>query len=86
MFAIRTRDRNRVDQDLGMLQIVDERLSIWGWETGTGTKFAVVVDTWGKAGRPSTGFGVKGEDLRPVSIICMIPRGVRTSGLTGAAL
>lgn len=66
IFELRTRDRNRVDQDLGMLQAVDERLSIWGWETGTGTKFAIVVDMWGKEGRPSTGFGVKGEDVRPV--------------------
>ncbi|KAL8938315.1 MAG: hypothetical protein Q9211_003266 [Gyalolechia sp. 1 TL-2023] len=65
IFELRTRDRNRVDQDLGMLQAVDERLSIWGWETGTGTKFAIVVDMWGKEGRPSTGFGVKGEDVRP---------------------
>lgn len=67
IFELRTRDRNRVDQDLGMLQAVDERLSIWGWETGTGTKFAIVVDMWGKDGRPSTGFGIKGEDVRPVS-------------------
>ncbi|KAL8943084.1 MAG: hypothetical protein Q9216_001284 [Gyalolechia sp. 2 TL-2023] len=65
IFELRARDRNRVDQDLGMLQAVDERLSIWGWETGTGTKFAVVVDMWGKEGRPSTGLGVKGEDVRP---------------------
>ncbi|KAL8711328.1 MAG: hypothetical protein Q9220_004225 [cf. Caloplaca sp. 1 TL-2023] len=49
-----------------MLQAVDERLSIWGWETGTGTKFAVVVDMWGKDGRPSTGFGIKGEEVKPV--------------------
>ncbi|KAL8683607.1 MAG: hypothetical protein Q9186_000379 [Xanthomendoza sp. 1 TL-2023] len=65
IFELRTQDRNRVDQDLGMLQAVDERLSIWGWETGTGVKFAVVVDMWGNEGRPSTGFGVKGEDVKP---------------------
>lgn len=50
IFDARARDRNRVDQDLGMLQAIDERLSIWGWETGTGTRFAVVVDAWGKSG------------------------------------
>ncbi|KAL8953738.1 MAG: hypothetical protein Q9222_000420 [Ikaeria aurantiellina] len=66
VFELRTRDRNRVDQDLGMLHAVDERLSIWGWETGTGTKFAVVVDMWGRDGRPNTGSGIKGEDIKPV--------------------
>ncbi|KAI4190473.1 MAG: hypothetical protein L6R41_000778 [Letrouitia leprolyta] len=55
-----------------MLQAVDERLSIWGWETGTGTKFAIVVDMWGKEGRPSTGFGVKGEDVRPTAYIRLL--------------
>ena len=33
-----------------MLQAIDERLSIWGWQTGTGTKLAVIVDAWGKCG------------------------------------
>ncbi|KAL9034485.1 MAG: hypothetical protein Q9214_007022, partial [Letrouitia sp. 1 TL-2023] len=65
MFELRTRDRNRVDQDLGMLQAVDERLSIWGWETGTGTRFAIVLDMWGKDGRPGTGHGVKDGELKP---------------------
>ncbi|KAL8857363.1 MAG: hypothetical protein Q9178_006129 [Gyalolechia marmorata] len=66
IFELRTGDHNRVDQDLGMLQAVDERLSIWGWQTGTGTKFAVIVDMWGKQGRPSTGLGIKGDDVKPV--------------------
>ncbi|KAL8887915.1 MAG: hypothetical protein Q9205_007542 [Flavoplaca limonia] len=66
IFELRTNDRNRVDQDLGMLQAVDERLSIWGWQTGTGTRIAVIVDMWGKQGRPSTGLGIKSEDLKPV--------------------
>ncbi|KAL8841063.1 MAG: hypothetical protein Q9170_001088 [Blastenia crenularia] len=65
IFERRTRDPNRVDQDLGMLQAIDERLSIWGWETGTGTKFAAVVDMWGKEGRPISRLGVKGEDVKP---------------------
>lgn len=40
-----------MDQDLGCLQHVDERLSIYGWETGTGARFAIIVDAWGKEGR-----------------------------------
>lgn len=40
-----------MDQDLGCLQHVDERLSIYGWETGTGARFAIIVDAWGKDGR-----------------------------------
>ncbi|CAF9913176.1 hypothetical protein IMSHALPRED_000935 [Imshaugia aleurites] len=63
IFDARARDRNRVDQDLGMLQAVDERLSIWGWETGTGTRFAVVVDAWGKAGNKGLR-GIADGDLR----------------------
>lgn len=49
-----------------MLQAVDERLSIWGWETGTGTRFAVVVDAWGKGGNRGTR-GLADGDLRGVS-------------------
>ena len=49
-----------------MLQAVDERLSIWGWETGTGTRFAVVVDAWGKGGNKGSK-GVSDGDLRGVS-------------------
>ncbi|KAL8746223.1 MAG: hypothetical protein Q9190_001742 [Brigantiaea leucoxantha] len=66
IFELRTRDKNRVDQDLGMLQAVDERLSIWGWETGTGTRFAIILDMWGREGRPSTGPSVKDGELKPV--------------------
>ena len=38
-----------------MLQAVDERLSIWGWQTGTGTRFAIVVDAWGRSGSQGNG-------------------------------
>ena len=34
-----------------MLQIIDERLSLWGWQTGTGARFAIIFDAWGKEGR-----------------------------------
>lgn len=49
-----------------MLQAVDERLSIWGWETGTGTRFAIVVDAWGKGGNRAVR-GLGDGDLRGVS-------------------
>lgn len=66
IFDALARDRNRVDQDLGMLQAIDERLSIWGWETGTGARFAVVVDAWGRSGNKGSR-GVSDGDLRGVS-------------------
>ncbi|KAL2042238.1 hypothetical protein N7G274_004726 [Stereocaulon virgatum] len=64
IFDARSRDRNRVDQDLGMLQAVDERLSIWGWETGTGTRFAIVIDAWGKTGEGGSQSPVSGGGSR----------------------
>ena len=67
VFDLRRRDRNRVDQDLGLLHAVDERLSVWGWETGTGTRIAIVLDMWGRDGVEGTGLGVKEGELKPVS-------------------
>ncbi|KAL9099867.1 MAG: hypothetical protein Q9163_004692 [Psora crenata] len=80
IFDARCRDPNRIDQDLGLLQAIDDRLSIWGWQTGTGARFAIIVDTWGKEGRPVVerkgtgegkegrviaGKGVQDADVRP---------------------
>ncbi len=61
IFEARTRDRNRVDQDLGMLQAIDESLSIWGWQTGTGAKFAIIINARGRSGETGsmTESGVK---------------------------
>ncbi len=59
-----------MDQDLGLLQHIDERLSIWGWETGTGVRIAVIVDRYGRdgpndgGGRAGAG-GVEAADIRP---------------------
>ncbi|MDI1487332.1 MAG: hypothetical protein OHK93_006601 [Ramalina farinacea] len=53
IFEARCRDRNRLDQDLGLLQNIDDRLSMWGWQTGTGARLAIIVDAWGRGGRPS---------------------------------
>lgn len=88
IFDARCRDRNRVDQDMGMLQAIDERLSIWGWQTGTGARFAIIIDTWGKGGKPVferkatgeskearvvAGRGVQDADVRPVSNVPWAP-------------
>ena len=58
-----------MDQDKGLLQTVDERLSIYGWETGTGIRFAVIVDYYGREGLEEGGIGlnIKDGDLKPVS-------------------
>ena len=66
VFDLRARDRNRVDQDLGLLHAVDERLSVWGWETGTGTRFAIVLDMWGREGTEAVGMGIREGELKPV--------------------
>ena len=50
---------------------MDERLSIWGWETGTGVRIAIFVDRYGKgpsgdgAGSRGGGRTVEGGDVRP---------------------
>ena len=68
IFDLRARDKNKVDQDLGLLHAVDERLSVWGWETGTGVKFAIVLDMWGKEGHQGgLVLGIKEGELKPVS-------------------
>lgn len=60
-----------------MLQAIDERLSIWGWQTGTGVRFAVITNAWGKGdlwntdtegdeGKRANSRGPVDADLRPV--------------------
>ena len=59
-----------------MLQAIDERLSIWGWQTGTGTRFAIIIDSRGQKidGSSVTGSGIKGSkgvgdgDIKSVSV------------------
>ena len=70
IFDLRTRQKSNtsVDQDLGLLQAVDERLSCWGWETGTGIRFCIVVDMFGKEGvAEGQGMGLRDGELKPVS-------------------
>ena len=71
IFDIRMRSKT-VDQDLGLLQAVDERLATYGWLTNTGVKFIIVVDM---AGRPPPSdadtrkvapiVGLRDADLKP---------------------
>lgn len=66
---MRTRQKGNtsVDQDLGLLQAVDERLSCWGWETGTGIRFCIVVDMFGKDGiAEGQMMGLRDGELKPV--------------------
>ena len=58
-----------MDQDLGLLHAIDERLSVWGWETGTGVRFAIVLDVWGREGRPEGVVGIGEGDLKGVSTL-----------------
>lgn len=76
IFDIRQNNKT-IDQDLGLLQAVNERLATYGWLTNTGTKFVIVVDM---AARPagseddkkkaSTVIGLRDSDLKPVSTSC----------------
>ncbi|EGE08864.1 hypothetical protein TEQG_07865 [Trichophyton equinum CBS 127.97] len=61
-----------VDQDLGLLHSLDERLSVYGWLTNTGVKFAIVVDLEGRTPEHSSGHerplpvvGLRDSDLKP---------------------
>ncbi|PLB44083.1 Sedlin [Aspergillus steynii IBT 23096] len=72
VFEIRQKQTS-VDQDLGLLHAVDERLAVYGWLTTTGVKLLVVVDLIGQAVSPNdegrqilAGNGVKESDMKPV--------------------
>ncbi|KAJ9650728.1 hypothetical protein H2198_009977 [Neophaeococcomyces mojaviensis] len=47
IFDIRLRNKT-VDQDLGLLHAVDERLATYGWLTNTGIKFIIAIDMMGR--------------------------------------
>jgi hypothetical protein len=64
--------RHTVDQDFGLLQAVDDRLSMYGWLTNTGVKFVIIVDMEGRPAtaaesRSSAVVGIRDADLKPVS-------------------
>ncbi|KAJ5683194.1 hypothetical protein N7462_006359 [Penicillium macrosclerotiorum] len=70
IFEIR-RKQTSIDQDLGLLHAIDERLAAYGWLTTTGVKFLIVVDLFGQEsafGSKSAGPAVSGlrdSDLKP---------------------
>lgn len=70
IFAARTSTKT-ADHDLGLLQAVDDQLSLYGWLTNTGIKFIVAVDMEGRMAssereaRNSAFLGIKAADLRP---------------------
>lgn len=67
VFHIRSKDKTRLDQDFGLLFAVDHRLSVWGWETGTGTRFAIILDMWGREAVMGKEAGIKEGELKSVS-------------------
>jgi trafficking protein particle complex subunit 2 len=73
IFEIRQNNKT-IEQDLGLLQAVDERLATYGWLTNTGIKFIIVVDMAGKPPAPGDDdrkkaalvLGLRDSDLKPV--------------------
>jgi len=74
IFDIRLKNKT-VDQDLGLLHAVDERLATYGWLTNTGIKFIIAVDMMGRAPAETTPnpaarnlppvLGLRDSDLKP---------------------
>lgn len=73
IFEIRQTNKT-IEQDLGLLQAVDERLATYGWLTNTGIKFIIVVDMGGRPAAPDDEerkkaaaiLGLRDSDLKPV--------------------
>lgn len=71
IFEIR-RKQTSIDQDLGLLHAIDERLAAYGWLTTTGVKLLIIVDLFGQeamsAGKPAgpAVSGLRDSDLKPV--------------------
>ncbi|ERF73502.1 hypothetical protein EPUS_04125 [Endocarpon pusillum Z07020] len=72
IFEIRQNNKT-IEQDLGLLQAIDERLATYGWLTNTGIKFIVVVDMAGRPSAPDDDdrkraapvLGLRDSDLKP---------------------
>ncbi|KAK5074331.1 hypothetical protein LTR64_006524 [Lithohypha guttulata] len=74
IFDIRLKNK-MVDQDLGLLHAVDERLATYGWLTNTGIKFIITIDMMGRPSAEITSnpqarnlppvLGLRDSDLKP---------------------
>lgn len=71
IFSLRAQSKT-LDQDLGLLQAIDERLAAYGWLTNTGIKFIIVVDMMGRPPAPDQDkrkfppiLGLRDADLKP---------------------
>ena len=74
IFDIRLKNK-LLDQDLGLLHAVDERMATYGWLTNTGMKFIIAVDMMGRlpAETPANSqmknlppvLGLRDSDLKP---------------------
>lgn len=78
IFEIRQKQTS-IDQDLGLLYAMDERLAAYGWLTTTGVKFLVIIDLLGQSKvsemEGSKGINVstvKESDLKPVGRPCYL--------------
>ncbi|CAG8894725.1 unnamed protein product [Penicillium egyptiacum] len=70
IFDIRCKQTS-IDQDLGLLHAIDERLAAYGWLTTTGVKLLIIVDLFGQeeasAGRQAGAAinGLRDSDVKP---------------------
>lgn len=65
IFDIRQRQKT-LDQDLGLLHAIDERLAAYGWLTNTGIKFIIVVDMMGKPPAQQQSEALGARSFQPV--------------------
>ncbi|CAG8935374.1 unnamed protein product [Penicillium salamii] len=71
IFDIRGKQTS-IDQDLGLLHAIDERLAAYGWLTTTGVKLLIIVDMFGQEestgpGKPASAAinGLRDSDMKP---------------------
>jgi len=74
IFDIRCKQTS-IDQDLGLLHAIDERLAAYGWLTTTGVKLLIIVDLFGQedvsgVGKPAGPAinGLRDSDMKPVCL------------------